>query len=142
MPLTGTPLSMMCIKARLFSPSNCRLLACPVIDPNAPHYTFDLEKSAEEFKLADLDHDGIAAGDDPEGDVWTTGFRIQMLYNQGNTTRQSYRPKSWPPIWLTVNELFLVEILGLPWPAYLAAQRAGTNPDHDRWLAGRYSRPA
>jgi len=99
----------------------------PGYDPNAPHYTFDLEKSAEEFKLADLDHDGIAAGDDPEGDVWTTGFRMQMLYNQGNTTRQVVGEILASNL-AQVNELFSVEILGLPWPAYLAGQRNGTIP--------------
>jgi ABC-type transport system substrate-binding protein len=103
------------------------LAGMPGFDPNAPHYTFDLEKSAEEFKLADLDHDGIPAGDDPEGDVWTTGFRIQMLYNQGNTTRQAIGEILAANLG-TVNELFSVEILGLPWPAYLAGQRAGTIP--------------
>ena len=54
----------------------------PGYDENAPHYTFDLDKSAEEFKLADLDHDGIAAGDETDGtDVWNVGFRLQMLWN-------------------------------------------------------------
>jgi len=99
----------------------------PGYDPEAEHYTFDLEKSAAEFKLADLDHDGIAAGDDPEGDVWTTGFRIQMLYNQGNTTRQIVSEIMAANL-SQVNELFMIEILGLPWPAYLAAQRAKQIP--------------
>jgi ABC-type transport system substrate-binding protein len=95
----------------------------PGYDVGAEHYTFDLEKSAAEFKLADLDHDGIVAGDDPEGDVWTTGFRIQMLYNQGNTTRQIVSEIMAANL-SQVNEKFMIEILGLPWPAYLAAQRA------------------
>ncbi len=99
----------------------------PGYDPNVAHFTFDLDKAAAEFKLADVDHDGIPAGDDPEGDVWTTGFRLQMLYNLGNTTRQIISE-----ILATnlgqVNELFSVEILGLPWPAYLTAQRASQIP--------------
>ena len=99
----------------------------PGYDLNAPHYTLDLDKSAEEFKLADLDHDGIPAGDDPEGDVWTTGFRIQMLYNQGNTTRQIVAEIVAANL-SQVNKKFLVEILGLPWPAYLAALRAKQIP--------------
>jgi ABC-type transport system substrate-binding protein len=99
----------------------------PGFDLDAPHYTFDLEKSAEEFQLADLDKDGIAAGEDPEGDVWTTGFRIQMLYNQGNTVRQNTAEILAANL-SEVNELFVVEILGLPWPAYLTAQRAGQIP--------------
>lgn len=103
------------------------LAGMPGYDPNAPHFTNDLEKSAEEFQLADLDHDGIPAGEDPEGDVWTTGFRIQMLYNQGNTTRQAIAEILAANL-SEVNELFVVETLGLPWPAYLTAQRSGTIP--------------
>jgi len=97
----------------------------PGYDLNATHYTFDLAKCEEEFKLADADHDGIAAGDEAEdgGDVWNMGFRVQMLYNQGNTTRQIMSEILAGNL-AAVNEKFLVEILGLPWPAYLAAQRA------------------
>jgi ABC-type transport system substrate-binding protein len=103
------------------------LAGMPGYMPDPPHYTFDLEQAAAEFQLADLDHDGIAAGEDPEGDVWTTGFRMQMLYNQGNTTRQVVGEILAANL-STVNELFVIEILGLPWPAYLTAQRAGQIP--------------
>ncbi len=97
----------------------------PGYDLNAPHYTFDLAKCEAEFKLADVDHDGIAAGDETAdgGDVWNMGFRMQMLYNQGNTTRQIIAEILQSNL-AAVNEKFLIETLGLPWPAYLAAQRA------------------
>lgn len=94
----------------------------PGYDPAAPHYNFDLAKSAEEFKLADVDKDGIPAGEDTD-DVWSVGFRLQMLYNTGNTTRQIVAEILQANL-AQVNELFSVEVLGLPWPAYLAAQRA------------------
>jgi ABC-type transport system substrate-binding protein len=104
------------------------LLGMPGYDPNAPHFTFDLAKSEAEFKLADLDHDGIAAGDETDNtDVWKIGFRIQMLYNQGNTVRQTVAEIMQATL-SQVNPLFIVETLGLPWPAYLAAQRAGQIP--------------
>ena len=48
----------------------------PGFDANAPHYSYDAAKCEEEFKLADVDKDGVPAGEDPEGDVWTTGFRF------------------------------------------------------------------
>jgi peptide/nickel transport system substrate-binding protein len=99
----------------------------PGYDAAAPHYAFDADQCAAEFKLADLDHDGIAAGDDPEGDIWTTGFRLQMGYNQGNTTRQIVAEILAANVF-AVNELFLVETLGLPWPSYLASQRAARLP--------------
>jgi peptide/nickel transport system substrate-binding protein len=99
----------------------------PGFDAEAPHYSFDPAKCEEEFKAADVDKDGIAAGDDPEGDVWTTGFRFQATYNQGNTQRQSVAEIMAANL-SAVNELFLVEVLGLPWPAFLQAQRALTLP--------------
>ncbi|MCE9645543.1 MAG: ABC transporter substrate-binding protein [Chloroflexi bacterium] len=103
------------------------LAGMPGYFPDTPHYTFDLAQCEAEFKLADLDKDGIAAGDDPEGDVWTTGFRVQMAYNQGNSTRQTIAEILAGNL-ASVNELFLVETLGLPWPAYLRSQRAKQLP--------------
>ena len=102
------------------------LTGMPGFDPAAPHYTFDLDKCAEEFKLADLDLDGVPAGEDPD-DVWEMGFRVQMLYNTGNTTRQIFAEVLQQNL-AAVNEKFSVEILGLPWPSYLAAQRAHKIP--------------
>jgi len=95
--------------------------------PDTPHYTFDIDKCTEEFKAADLDHDGIVAGDDPEGDVWTTGFRIQMAYNTGNNTRQTVAEILAGSL-SEVNELFSLETLGLPFASYLRAQRAAQLP--------------
>ena len=104
-------------------PIQLPLAGMPGYFPDTPHYTFDAAQCEAEFKLADVDKDGIAAGDDPEGDVWTTGFRVQMSYNQGNTTRQTIAEILAGNL-ATVNDKFLVETLGLPWPAYLRAQRA------------------
>ncbi len=98
----------------------------PGYDPEASFYSMDLEKCAEEFKLADVDKDGIAAGEDPD-DVWEMGFRVQMLYNTGNTTRQIVAEILQASL-AEVNEKFVVEVLGLPWPAYLTAQRAHKIP--------------
>jgi peptide/nickel transport system substrate-binding protein len=99
----------------------------PGFFPDTPHYTYDAAQCEAEFKLADVDKDGIAAGDDPEGDVWTNGFRVQMSYNQGNATRQTITEILAGNL-SAVNELFQVETLGLPWPAYLRAQRAKQLP--------------
>jgi ABC-type transport system substrate-binding protein len=98
----------------------------PGYDAEAPFYTMDLEKCAEEFKLADVDKDGVPAGEDPD-DVWEMGFRMQALYNTGNTTRQIYGEIMQSNL-SAVNEKFVVEVLGLPWPSYLAAQRAKKVP--------------
>jgi ABC-type transport system substrate-binding protein len=98
----------------------------PGYDQEQETYFLDLEKSAEEFKLADVDKDGVPAGEDPD-DVWEMGFRMQMLYNTGNTTRQIFSEVLQANL-STVNEKFSIEVLGLPWPSYLAAQRAHKIP--------------
>jgi ABC-type transport system substrate-binding protein len=90
------------------------------------HYTYDLAKCEEEFKLADVDKDGVPAGEDPD-DIWEMGFRFQMLYNTGNTTREIYTEIVSANL-SAVNPKFVVETLGLPWPSYLAAQRAHKVP--------------
>lgn len=94
---------------------------------DAPTYSFDLAKCEEEFKLADADKDGIPAGEDPEGDVWTTGFRLSGTYNQGNTTRQKLVEILAANLNET-NELFLLESTGLPWPSFLRSVRAKILP--------------
>ena len=101
----------------------------PGFFPDTPHYTYDPAQCEAEFKLADVDKDGIAAGDEAEdgGDVWNMGFRVQMAYNQGNTTRQTMAEILASNL-SSVNDKFLVETLGLPWPAYLRSQRAKQIP--------------
>jgi peptide/nickel transport system substrate-binding protein len=99
----------------------------PGYDPNGPKYSYDPAKCEEEFKAADMDKDGIAAGEDPEGDIWTTGFRIQVAYNTGNTVRQTIAEILASNL-AVVNELFQVEIIGLPWPTFLRNQREASLP--------------
>jgi peptide/nickel transport system substrate-binding protein len=92
-----------------------------------PVYSFDMAKCEEEFKLADIDKDGVPAGEDPEGDIWTTGFRMSGTYNQGNTTRQTLVEMVSANV-NAVNELFIVESVGLPWPAFLRSINARLAP--------------
>jgi peptide/nickel transport system substrate-binding protein len=99
----------------------------PGYNETDPTYTFDMAKCEEEFKLADADKDGIPAGEDPEGDIWTVGFRMQGTYNQGNTTRQTIAQLLSLNI-NTVNELFILESVALPWPAYLRSVSARIAP--------------
>ena len=92
----------------------------PGYDANAPHYTMDLDKATDAFKASTLKSaDGKS--------VWDVGFRVQMLYNQGNTVRQTVAQILAANL-AQINPKFDVEILGLPWPAYLAAQRAHQIP--------------
>jgi ABC-type transport system substrate-binding protein len=96
-------------------------------DANAPHYSFDLEKSAEEFKLADVDHNGVPDGQQTEGGVWNVGFRVPFLTNEGNTTRQIVGEILADNL-KKVNDKFDVEVQTLTWPNILAVQRAGQAP--------------
>lgn len=98
----------------------------PGYNEDDPVYTFDLAKCEEEFKLADVDKDGIPAGEDPD-DVWEVGFRMQGSYNQGNTTRQTIAEILSGNL-NQVNEKFILEVVGLPWPAYLRSIRAKLSP--------------
>jgi len=89
-------------------------------DLKAPHYTMDLAKAADEFKAATLKSaDGKS--------VWDTGFRMQMLYNEGNTVRQTVGEILAANL-AQINPKFVLEPSSLPWPAYLTAQRAGQIP--------------
>jgi len=94
----------------------------PGYPADMPIYSYDPIKCEDEFKLADLDNDGIPAGNDPDGDVWTTGFRLQALYNQGNTGRQTIADILANNV-ASINNLFVIETVGLPWPTFLRTFR-------------------
>jgi len=92
----------------------------PGYSDSAPHYTFDLDKCKAAFQASTLKSaDGKS--------LWDTGFRMSAVYNQGNTTRQKVAEILAANI-NQVNAKFVVETVGLPWPAFLAAQRAKTLP--------------
>jgi peptide/nickel transport system substrate-binding protein len=93
----------------------------------APLFAYDPAKCEEEFKLADLDKDGIPAGEDEEGDVWNTGFYIQVSYNQGNETRRLASEIIKAGI-EAVNPAFSVQVVALPWPVLLGSRTAGKLP--------------
>jgi peptide/nickel transport system substrate-binding protein len=98
-------------------------------DENFPVYTYDPAKCEEEFKLADLDKDGIPAGEEPEdgGDVWNLGFRMTIAYNTGNVNRQILAQIFQQEL-NALNAKFVIEVTGLPWPTYLQNQRARKLP--------------
>jgi peptide/nickel transport system substrate-binding protein len=89
-------------------------------------YAFDLAKCEEEFKLADVDHDGIPASEDPD-DVWEKGFYFQMGYNTGNDTRLLSSEILKAGI-EAVNPKFNIAVVGMPWPVLLNTRRAQKLP--------------
>jgi len=46
---------------------------------DSPHYQLDLASCEKEFKLADVDKDGIPAGEDTD-DIWQVGFQFKAAY--------------------------------------------------------------
>lgn len=85
--------------------------------PDQPVYPYDLDKCAEEFKLADVDKDGIPAGEDDD-DVWAKGFYLILTYNTGNDQRKAAAEILEQNI-ESVNPKFKVAVLDIPWPTYL-----------------------
>ncbi len=92
----------------------------------APLYSYDPAMCEEEFKLADVDGDGVPAGEDPD-DVWETGFYFQMAYNTGNDTRRLSSEILKAGI-ESVNPKFNISVVGMPWPVLLNNRRAQKLP--------------
>jgi peptide/nickel transport system substrate-binding protein len=84
-------------------------------NPDGPMYNYDLDACAAELEQA---WGGVL----PE-----TGFRFQAAYNQGNTTRQTVAEILQASL-SSINELYQVEVIGLPWPTFLRNISAGTFP--------------
>lgn len=94
-------------------------------------YTYDPVKCEEEFKASTLTG--------PNGEsLWDIGFRLTAAYNTGNTSRQSIAQILQAGV-SAVNEKFIIEVTGLPWPAFLADNRAGRIPVYlVGWAADYY----
>lgn len=84
-------------------------------NPDGPMYEYDPEACAGYLAEA---WDGALPG---------TGFRFAIAFNTGNTTRQTIG-EILQAEFGAINELYQIETLGLPWPTFLAAQRASQLP--------------
>ncbi|WP_374687651.1 ABC transporter substrate-binding protein [Promineifilum sp.] len=62
-----------------------------------------------------------------DGALPETGFRFQIGFNTGNTTRQTIAEIVQAEFG-AINELYQVETVGLPWPTLLRSQRASQLP--------------
>jgi peptide/nickel transport system substrate-binding protein len=81
---------------------------------DTPVYEYDPAKCEEEFMAS-------------EAGVWDTGFRLTLAYNTGNTARQTIGQILQAEL-SALNENFVVEVTGLPWPTYLRNFRAQKLP--------------
>ena len=84
-------------------------------NPNQEMYNFDLAKCEEHLAKA---WGGVL----PE-----TGFRLQVAFNTGNTVRQTAGAILQNNM-ASINPLYQIEIIGLPWPTYLRSFRARQLP--------------
>ncbi|MFQ6102058.1 MAG: ABC transporter substrate-binding protein, partial [Anaerolineae bacterium] len=84
-------------------------------DPDGPHYTYDPDQCAAELELA------------WDGAVAENGFRFQIGYNTGNVTRQTVAQILQANLG-DIDPKYNIEIIGLPWPSFLAAIRASRLP--------------
>ncbi len=92
---------------------------------DSPIYTYDPAKCTELLKASKWKKTGDTYTPDPAGEIslWDTGFRFTATYNTGNTARQTAGQILQSELG-AVNELFVVEVTGLPWPTFLKNQRA------------------
>src|SRR3990172_2972155 len=89
-------------------------------NPDQEMYNFDLAKCEEHLAKA-------SGGVLPE-----TGFRLQVAFNTGNTVRQT-AAEILQNNMASINPLYQIEIIGLPWPTYLRSFRARQLPVISIW---------
>lgn len=95
-----------------YGPINVGMLG---YNPDGAHYSFDPDMCASELQQA------------WGGEVWEKGFRVQVAFNTGNTTRQAIA-QILQANFADIDPKFNVEIIGLPWPSFLSGIRASRFP--------------
>ena len=96
---------------------------------DSPIYTYDPEKCTTELQASKwrLEGDGYVPDEAGDLSLWDLGFRMTAAYNTGNTARQTGAEILQAEL-SAVNELFVIEVTGLPWPTFLRNQRAKKLP--------------
>ena len=84
-------------------------------NPDGPMYMYNPEECAAYLEQA------------WDGQLPETGFRFQIAFNTGNTTRQTVGEIFQSEL-AAINELYQVETIGLPWPTLLRSFRASQLP--------------
>jgi peptide/nickel transport system substrate-binding protein len=84
-------------------------------NPDGPTYEYNVDECAASLEAA------------WDGQLPTTGFRLQIAFNTGNTTRQTVAEILQTNLG-SINELYQIETVGLPWPTLLNAFRARQLP--------------
>lgn len=87
----------------------------PFHNPDQPKYTFDLDQAEGHFRQA------------WGGQVWDTGFKCTIVYNEGNMNRKALMEMLEVSI-ESLNPKFHIEVLGISWFDYLMALWSGQLP--------------
>ncbi len=87
----------------------------PYKDPSLTNFKFDPAMATEYFKKA------------WGGQLWAKGFKMDFLYNSGNTTREIGMKMLAENI-MKLNPKFQINVRGVEWPVYLNANRHRTMP--------------
>ena len=84
-------------------------------NPDGPMYNYNPEECAAYFEAA------------WDGALPATGFRFQAAFNTGNTARRTIGEMLQGELG-SINELYQVETIGLPWPTFLRSFRVSQLP--------------
>jgi peptide/nickel transport system substrate-binding protein len=98
-------------------------------EDNGAFYGYDTAKCTDELKASKWTKSGDTYTPSDTGDIslWDTGFRFTAVYNTGNTGRQTAGQILQNELG-AINDKFVVEVTGLPWPTFLKNQRAVNLP--------------
>lgn len=91
------------------------LIGYPTANPDNPQYEFDLEKATEHFKKAF------------DGKLWDKGFTLTVPYSEGSIHRQRALEILQANL-QKINPKFKLELISLPWAAYVGAINDGEIP--------------
>ncbi|HKI59328.1 MAG TPA: ABC transporter substrate-binding protein [Trueperaceae bacterium] len=97
-------------------------------DTNVPEYSLDLDKATSECKQA------------WDGKLWTSGMKLTISYNTGNLQRKTVADILKSNLEY-INPKFNIEVRGIAWPDFLAAQRAKELPVYVSGWAPDYADP-
>jgi peptide/nickel transport system substrate-binding protein len=84
------------------------LVGYPTANPDNPQYTFDMDQATNHFKSAF------------GGELWDKGFKLVIPYSAGSVHRQRALEILQANL-KSINEKFEIELISLPWAAYVGS---------------------
>jgi len=97
-------------------------------DPNIPTYSLDLEKATQHCKAAF------------DGKLWQNGLKMTLLYNTGNTARQTAMEILKSNLEY-INPKFNITVRGVAWPDFIKQASESTMPAYALGWGADYADP-